>query len=583
MLKDFYKDNNIPGNKQIPLEKDILLLIPSENFDIKPILERLGISKYEVAVTYPKEGIDMFSEVCAIEAKLFIQIGEEFFDEYLFMPDDGSQDEDLRNKVSQIVNSKFIGLHHHDEFSIKDGLGTVDKLIKLLKSQRQSFCCITNHGGVGGWIKQYNACKKNKIKAIFGCEVYTSDYRGDDIEERKKHRSANHLILIAKTMEGFENIIKIHNDAQTNGFYYTPRANYEAFQKWGKGIIGSTACMKGEMAQMLLAGDKKRALEVYNFYAGTFDEFYIEIQIIECELQREVNRKLIEFAKEVGAPLLLTCDSHYLEAEHTETHSILMCIRQHKTLFDVKGEENEDVWNFDVKNLYYRNAEQMREVFEKGFVDDNGILRAPFKDDIFTEEVFIEAMLNTRKIAISTDDIKLDSTVKLPRLYENGKSILRIKVNEGFTARELGKKSNANEYLERVRKEFEIITRLGWTDYFLIIEMIVTEAKKNHGEWAVGYGRGCFHPSMRVVTGSGIPKFIGQIRRGDVVVSHDGTKQNVLDVFEYNVDEELIELETSDGRIIRCTLDHKIWVNTRDGRVWKEAKDILEGDDIVEV
>ena len=490
MLKDFYKDNNVPENQQIPLEKDIILTVPSEDFDVKPILNRLGVSKYEVAITYPKEGVDMFAEVCAAEAELFIQVNEKFFDEYLFMPDDGSQDEDLKAQVAQIVNSKFIGLHHHDEFSIKDGLGTVDKQIKLLKSQRQSFCCITNHGSVGGWIKQYNACKKAKIKAIFGCEVYTSNYRGEEMEERKKHRSANHLILIAKTMEGFDNIIKIHNDAQINGFYYTPRANREALQKWGKGIIASSACMAGEFSRLLMAGEKDKAKELYEIYKGCFDEFYIEIQIIEYEAQREANRRLIEFAREVGAPLLLTCDSHYLEAEHTETHNVLMCIRQHKTMFDAKGEENEDVWNFDVKNLYYRNAEEMREVFEKGFVDCTGVAHAPFKDDIFTEEVFVEAMLNTRKVAVSTDDIKLDSTVKLPKLYDDGKSILRSKVNAGFKARGLDKKPNVNEYLERTKKEFDVITKLGWADYFLIVETIVTDAKKEFGEFAVGYGRG---------------------------------------------------------------------------------------------
>lgn len=490
MLKDFYKSEKIPDNKQIPLEKDILLTIPSEKFDIKPALKRLGLSKHEVAVTYPKEGVDMFSEVCAAEAKLFIQVSEKFFDEYLFMPDDESEDESLKTMVSPIVDSTYVCLHHHDEFSIKDGLGTVEKLAKLLKAQRQSFCCITNHGSVGGWIKQYNVCKKNKIKAIFGCEVYTSDYRGDDPEERKKHRKANHLVLIAKTMEGFYNIIKIHNDAQISGFYYSPRTNSEAIKKYGKGIIGSTACMKGEIPQLLMAGEKEKALERYKLYAEAFDEFYIEVQIIECEAQRETNRKLIEFAKEVGAPILLTCDSHYLEAEHTETHNIMMCIRQHKTLFDAKGEENEDVWNFDVKNLYYRNADQMREVFDHGFVDGNGTPCAPFKDDIFTEEVFNEAMLNTRKIAISTEDIKLDSTVKLPKLYEEGKAILRSKVNAGFDALGLAKKPNSKEYFDRVNYEFGVITKLGWTDYFLVMEKIIAEARREFGEWATGFGRG---------------------------------------------------------------------------------------------
>jgi len=490
MLSDFYKAVGFPDKDRMLLEKDIVFIVPAKDYDLKPVLKRLEIPKWEVAVTYPKENLNLLEEVCASAPKLIIQVGSKLSRKFFFLPDDGTLDAECKAKIHAVRGDEYVNLHHHDEFSIKDALGTVEQLVKVLKKQRRSYLSVTNHGSVGGWIKQYNACKKNGIKAIFGMEAYVSDYRGDDMEEKKKHRSANHLILIAKTMEGFENIIKIHNDAQTEGFYYSPRADHSAFKKWGKGIIASTACLAGEIPSLLMADQKDKAKELYLYYKECFDELYVEIQIIEYEAQREANRRLIQFAQEMNAPLVLTCDSHYLEAEHSETHDVLMCIRQHKTLFDDKGQENEDVWNFDVKNLYYRAASQMRQVFENGFVDKNGKAYLPFRDDVFTKEVFCEAMMNTRKIAVSTEEIKLDSTVKMPKLYANSADILRTKAEAGFADRMIDDKTNKQEYRDRFEFELGVIIKLGWADYFLILDKIISEAKAQFGEWATGYGRG---------------------------------------------------------------------------------------------
>ena len=490
MLSEFYNAVGFPEKGRIPWEKNIVFITPDKDYDLKPVLKRLGLSKQEITWTYPKQGLDLAAEVLCFKPSLVIQVGTPQTRKFPFLPDDGSEDDDFKAKAQDAIADEYVCLHHHDEFSIKDGLGTVEQHNKLLKGQKRSFCSVTNHGSVGGWIKQYNSCKKHGTKAIFGMEAYVSHYRGDDPEERKKHRSAFHLVLIAKTMEGFDNIIKIHNDAQISGFYYTPRTCHESLKQFGKGIIASTACLAGEFPQMLMAGEKDKAKELYEFYKGCFDEFYIEIQVIEYEAQREANRRLIEFAREMGAPLILTCDSHYLEPEHADTHDVLMCIRQHKTLFDAEGEENEDVWNFDVKNMYYRTAEQMRKVFENGFVDKEGNSHAPFKDDLFTEDVFQEAMGNTLSIARSTEDIKLDSTIKLPKLYNDAAGILREKARAGFKRRLLDKKPNYQEYLDRLEFEYKVITKLGWADYFLVMDKIITDTIKEHGEWAIGYGRG---------------------------------------------------------------------------------------------
>jgi DNA polymerase-3 subunit alpha len=486
-----------------------------------------------------------------------------------------------RDRVPGVIADAYVGLHHHDEFSIRDGLGTVGQLVKLLQAQRRSFCCITNHGSVGGWIKQYNACKKAGIKAIFGMEAYVSNYRGDDMEQKKAHRSANHLVLLAATEEGFYNIIRIHNDAQLNGFYYSPRVNWEACQKWGKGVIAMSACMKGEIPSALMADREDLAQVVWGCYSKAFDSFYVELQVIEHEDQREANRRMIQFARKVGAPLVLTCDSHYLDPSYSEAHDILMCLRQGKTITDKK--ERDDVWSFDVRNLYYRDAEAMRRTFEQGFVDEDGNEHAPFRDDVFTEDVFREALSATRQIAMRVDLIVLDSTIKLPKLYEDSKGILRQKANAGFVARGLHQKPERDEYLARINYEFKAITRMGWADYFLVMERIISDTKAKFGEWAIGYGRGCFHPASRVVMGDGMPKFIGNVKVGDVVVSHDGSRQRVVDTFEYEVDEDLVEVTTADGRVFRCTPEHGVFIQTPEGMKEVQAKDLKEGDDVVEV
>ena len=168
-LQDFYKANDIPDSEWIKQEKNILLIVPDKKHDLSVFFSKLGLTKYEVAVTWPKEKVDMFSEVCTAKPKLVIQVDCQFSKKFISVSSNEEIPGGLEDKVKSFIADTFVSLHHHDEFSIKDGLGTVDQLLKLLKKQKRSFCAITNHGGVGGWIKQYNACKKAGVKAIFGC------------------------------------------------------------------------------------------------------------------------------------------------------------------------------------------------------------------------------------------------------------------------------------------------------------------------------------------------------------------------------------------------------------------------------
>ena len=484
-LNELYDDCGIESESRISREKDILLVVESPEYDVRPICKSLGLSPWEVSVTWVKEKLSLEQEIDALSPELVIQVGVKPLDGYPFISGAVDVDAALRKKVLHAIPDLFVSLHHHDEYSIKDGLGTVTQLCDLLKSQRRSFCSITNHGSVGGWIKQYNACKKAGVKAIFGMEAYVSNIRDVKSVEPKVARKAYHLILIAKNMDGFQNIIRIHNDAQLNGFYYSPRANWDAIRQWGNGIIGTSACMAGEIPQALLNGDKEKAKEIYKFYASAFDEFYIELQGIEYEGQRKANKLLIEFAREVGAPLVIAVDSHYLVPQWADCHDLLMCIRQKKTLKD--RVQLDDVWSFDVRNLYCRNAKQLSDLIRKGYVDKDWVKHDPFDADVEDKSAFKEAVMNTRRIALSTEDISLDDTVKLPKLYTDGEKRLREMAWAGL---ERLIPDALPIYKERLTHELDVITKLGWTDYFLIVELLIKEAVKRFGEWAVGYGRG---------------------------------------------------------------------------------------------
>lgn len=486
-LEELYQQHGVEDRIQ---KKRILFLLPEKDYDIKSILYKYNLDSYEVAITYPKmNNFEDAKKFMLLEAQysganLVVQINCNMSRKFPTL-----ETYNISERINEALGDKFVNLHHHDDFSVRDGLGTVNSLLNLLKARKSSFCAITNHGSIGGWIKQYSACKEAGVKCIFGCEIYQNEYRGKDSEELKKHRSNYHLVLLAKNLEGFYNIIKIHNDAQLNGFYYKPRTTFETLKKWGKGVIGSNACIAGLIPQLLMSGKEEEAKEAYRKYKEVFDEFYIEITMIEMKEQVELANKLISFAKQIGAPIILTNDSHYIYPEHAETHDILLLIKNRKTIFD-KRDNPEEVWQFEVRNLYYRSGEDLFRLFREGFIADGKTL--VYENEIFTEDVFWEAVENTRKIALSVEDIELDSTFKLPKLYENAEKTLREKANEGFIKREL----SGEKYIERLNFELDVICNLGYADYFLVVDKIIRDAKEKFGEWASGWGRGSASGSL---------------------------------------------------------------------------------------
>lgn len=478
---------------------------------------------------------------------------------------------------------RFINLHHHDEYSLRDGLGTVDQLVKVLGARGQKYCCITNHGHLGGWVKQYFACKKAGIFPIFGVEAYTSEIRKEDAisgeaerkkqeaealrvelselkkvkfekdkapkkkdfqfetdyqEARKKYeesrdkyaadveahknkcaeiyqrmmglfeeakaideaekeklkesRKSNHLILLARNQEGFRNLIHMNNDAVLNGFYGKPRMNREAMKKWGKGIIACTACYAGELPQYLLNGEQEKAEEFYNFLKECFDDVYVEMTMVEWEEQIGLCDKLIEFARKVGGKLTVSLDSHYINQEDQETQRLLLLMANGQTVND----NPDKTWTFSAKNLYCRDYDDLSRMFDEGFGQNHEF---SFKNEIFTRGVFEEACRNTRKLVSTIEEIKLDDSVKLPKMSEDGDEELAKRAKAGLekrfdeirkNAKRNGKEVDEKEYWGRLEYELDVIYKMGFADYFLIVQEIIKMAIERFGVDAVGIGRG---------------------------------------------------------------------------------------------
>jgi DNA polymerase-3 subunit alpha len=485
----------------------ILLIVPDKNFNSDRVLREMYATKSEVDVCVISDGPDVSKYELSFSARCDYSGATRLSKENI---------EQVRKSVWHHVEDKFVNLHHHDEYSLKDGLGTVEQHAKVAKAQGRGFVCVTNHGSVGGWIRQYNVCRKEKLKPIFGMEAYVSDIHGPQVVDVVPEEDlfsgpqppaqevppkdeiaakACHMIMLARNEEGFSNIIRMHNDAQLNGFYYNPRVCKEAMKKWGKGVIVTTACLAGLIPRLLEVGRVDDAKAEIAFLKGCFDEVYVEIQLIEYEPMRESNRRLIKFAKENGFPIIMAIDSHYLEKEQSDTQDLMLLIRQGKTMKD-KIDTPDEVWNFEAGSMYYRNYQQLYDLFKDGFVSkvkfkgDIPKNMPPFEDDVFTEEVFVEACMNTRKIATMCEDVIIDSSVKLPKLYADSANIFREKLNFGFSQRGLAVKKNKKEYIDRLNHEYNVIKNLGWTDYFLVMEKIIDITLTDHGEFSVGRGRG---------------------------------------------------------------------------------------------
>lgn len=361
--------------------------------------------------------------------------------------------------------SDFIHLHVHSEFSLLDGLGKLDYLIAKAKALGMDSLALTDHGAMYGSFKFYLKAKAAGIKPIIGVETYVARRSHKD-KEGKMDTEPYHLVLLAKNDVGYRNLMKLVTIAHLDGFYYKPRIDWALLEKYHEGIICLSACLAGEVSQHLMHGEDVKAEEVAKKYATLFgkDQYYIELQyhdaIAEVGLVRE---KLVALAHKLGLPLVATNDVHYVNADDAEAQEILLCVQTQKTIV----EKNRPLSMLSSPDFYMRSDDEMKALFAQ----------------------YPEAIENTVKIANMCDlELSVGKWI-LPKFplpdSDTAESFLEKLIWQRVPTRY---KILTEEIKERVKYELDIITKKGYSTYFLIVSDFVNWAKDEG--IGVGPGRG---------------------------------------------------------------------------------------------
>ena len=256
-------------------------------------------------------------------------------------------------------HADFVHLHLHTQYSLLDGAIRLEELFHRAKDYRMPALAITDHGTMFGAIEFYQQAQKNGIKPIIGCEVYVAPGSRSDKTTKGPSEASYHLILLAKNLTGYRNLMKLVSAAFFEGFYYKPRVDKELLQAHHEGLIALSACLHGEIPYFLAGGDQKKALRAADELRSIFSggSFYLELQENKIPEQKKVNAGLMALAKELSLPLVATNDCHYLKKEDAQAHEILLCIQTGKTLKD------KDRMRFSTEEFFFRSAEEMEELF----------------------------------------------------------------------------------------------------------------------------------------------------------------------------------------------------------------------------
>jgi DNA polymerase-3 subunit alpha len=369
----------------------------------------------------------------------------------------------------------FVHLHLHTQYSLLDGANKVKDLIPRVKALGMPAVAMTDHGNMFGAVEFYRTAVQAGIKPILGCEVYVAPRsrfdrigRSDDFEAGGNH----HLTLLAATPEGYRNLCRLVTAGYTEGFYYKPRIDKELLRECNRGLLALSGCLSGEVNSHLLARNVERARQAMEEYARIFDgRYYVEIQDNKLPAQEAVNRELVRLARRLGLPIVATNDCHYLRADDAAAHEILLCIQSKKTRDDPKA------WKLGTHELWVKSPEEMR---------------ASFSD-------LPEAIENTLEVANRCDVELSFGRYQFPVFRTpNGESLedyLGAQAAAGLErrlerlrGRPDWAESKERIYRERLRTELDVIRRMGFSGYFLIVADFIAEAKRRG--IPVGPGRG---------------------------------------------------------------------------------------------
>ncbi|MGN0660327.1 MAG: DNA polymerase III subunit alpha [Oscillospiraceae bacterium] len=359
--------------------------------------------------------------------------------------------------------SNFVHLHVHTEYSLLDGACRIKELVKRAKEMKQTAIAITDHGNMCGAVEFYDECRKNGIKPIIGCEVYVAPRTRFD-KVHKLDTSPYHLVLLCKNETGYNNLIKMVSLGYTEGFYSRPRIDIDLLKANSEGLICLSACLAGQVPRLLLNNDYEGAVQTVSLYQDIFgkDDYYIETQDHGISEQKKILPFLKKLSKETGAKLVATNDAHYINKNDSKMQRILTCISTNKTLGDERALE------FPTDEFYIKSKEEMQAVFPD----------------------LPEALECTNEIA---DKCSFDfefGVTKLPLFVQNSgdSNLVYFKKLILKGMREKYGNDAPQSVIDRIKYEIDIIVKMGYVDYFLIVADFINYAKSRG--IPVGPGRG---------------------------------------------------------------------------------------------
>ncbi len=447
------------------------------------------------------------------------------------------------------MDKQFVHLHLHTDHSLLDGAIKIGPLASRAAELKMPAVAITDHGNLYGSLSFYHKMRDEGVKPVIGIEAYIARGSRHDRGAEKLapgDRATNHLVLLAKNLTGYHNLVKLSSFAYMEGFWRKPRIDRELLARHSEGIIGLSACISGVPPHLLLQDrfdDAARAALEFQDILGK-GNYYLEIQEHGLDAQKRIRKPLVELSKKTGIPMVATNDSHYLMDTDVKAHDTLLCIGTGKTINDPNR------LTYGSPKYYFRSAEEMWETFG--------------------EEP--ELLLRTLEIAEKCD-LEFPRTIDQVPVYP---------VPEGYTVDSYFEKVTRDGFEERLREvwqalessgslrhplarygdrlthEIDTIKRMGYSGYFLIVWDFIRYARRKG--IPVGPGRGCLAGDAPIVMADGATKPIAQVKLGDMVRSHTGRALAVTALHRYDVDETLVRLKCYYGDSIGVTMtgDHRV-------------------------
>ncbi len=367
--------------------------------------------------------------------------------------------------------SEFIHLHNHTHYSLQDGACTVEGLINAAKKHDMKSVAITDHGVMYGVAEFYNKAKKAGVKPIIGMEAYIvvdgsrfDRSKTEEINNKKKTKHYNHLILLAKNKQGYDNLSQLSTLGHTEGFYYRPRIDMELLEKYKEGLICTSACAGGVVSVHLVNNDFEKAREVAKRFKNLFeDDFYLEIQDHGMEIDKLILEAMPKLSKELRIKLVATNDCHYIEPDHAIAHNILLL------LSDKNGADYTQL-RYGTDQIYFKSSDEMIRLFKKF----KGAAEHTLEID---EKIDVKLDFEGHHFP----DFPIPKESKANNLDEYMELLARQGLEKKF-------KVITPEIEDRFNFEIKTINEMGFSGYFLVVQDFINAAKAS--KIPVGPGRG---------------------------------------------------------------------------------------------